>query len=74
MKTQSSLRTIFVDPEVLKVVLKGKPEGTQRLFGDKSYRVMMENWWTLSDSNRGPTVYETAALTNWAKGPYFETR
>lgn len=37
LKTQSSLRTIFVDPEVLKVVLKGKPEDTQRLFGDKSY-------------------------------------
>lgn len=38
LKTQGSLRTIFVDPEVLKVVLKGKPEDTQRLFGDKSYQ------------------------------------
>ena len=25
--------------------------------------------WTLGDSNPGPTGYEPAALTNWAKGP-----
>ena len=27
--------------------------------------------WALRDSNPGPTDYESAALTNWAKGPYY---
>ena len=26
-------------------------------------------WWTITDSNRGPTGYEPVALTNWANGP-----
>ena len=26
-------------------------------------------WWAFGDSNPGPTGYEPAALTNWAKGP-----
>lgn len=26
-------------------------------------------WWALPDSNWGQSVYETGALTNWAKGP-----
>ena len=27
-------------------------------------------WWTIRDSNPGPTGYEPVALTNWANGPY----
>ena len=27
-------------------------------------------WWTIKDSNLGPTGYEPVALTNWANGPY----
>ena len=27
-------------------------------------------WWTIRDSNPGPTGYEPAALTNCANGPY----
>ena len=26
-------------------------------------------WWTIKDSNLGPTGYEPGALTNWANGP-----
>ena len=26
-------------------------------------------WWTVRDSNPGPTGYEPVALTNWANGP-----
>ena len=31
------------------------------------------NWWTIRDSNPGPTGYEPVALTNWANGPCFAT-
>ena len=27
------------------------------------------DWWTIRDSNPGPTGYEPVALTNWANGP-----
>ena len=27
-------------------------------------------WWTIRDSNPGPTGYEPVALTNWANGPF----
>ena len=28
------------------------------------------SWWTIRDSNPGPTGYEPVALTNWANGPF----
>ena len=33
-------------------------------------RSLRGSWWAFRDSNPGPTGYEPAALTNWAKGPY----
>ena len=30
--------------------------------------------WTFGDSNPGPTGYEPVALTNWAKGPKWQSR
>ena len=33
-------------------------------------RSLRGSWWAFRDSNPGPTGYEPAALTNWAKGPF----
>ena len=41
---------------------------TGRRSNQLSYKAK-QNWWTFTDLNRGPTGYEPAALTNWAKGP-----
>ena len=30
----------------------------------------VKRWWTIRDSNPGPTGYEPVALTNWANGPF----
>ena len=43
------------------IILKTKNPSVYR-------RVLM---WALRDLNPGPTDYESAALTNWAKGPYY---
>ena len=33
-----------------------------------------EKWWAEKDSNFRPHPYQGCALTNWATGPYLETK
>ena len=51
-----------------------EPNGLPYLMNSHSPRKSQAKWkiqwWTFTDSNRGPTGYEPVALTNWAKGPY----
>ena len=45
----------------------------QLIFGTikKTPQLRGVEMWALRDLNPGPTDYESAALTNWAKGPYY---
>ena len=49
-------------------------ELSTRGFGDRcstNWAIPLDKkmWWTIRDSNPGPTGYEPVALTNWANGP-----
>ena len=50
-------------------------EPSARGFGDRcstnwAIPLNKKMWWTIRDSNPGPTGYEPVALTNWANGPH----
>ena len=50
-------------------------EPSARGFGDRcstNWAIPLDKkmWWTIRDSNPGPTGYEPVALTNWANGPH----